>query len=180
MGEYGRYGALSVRFLCGDIVVDTDRRELKRGREPIAVGPQVFDLLVCLIENRERVVSKNDLFETVWRGRIVSESTLTSLINAARKSVGDRGDEQKLIRTTPRKGFRFIGEITEEQTSPTPPLMQQSPGWNETRPAPALKLPDKPSIAVLPFQNLSDDLEQAYFADGVVEDKHYRACAGCS
>jgi TolB-like protein len=159
-----------VRFLFGDIVLDTDRRELKRGQESIAVGPQVFDLLVYLVENRERVVSKDDLFGAVWRGRIVSESTLTSHINAARKSVGDSGDEQKLIRTIPRKGFRFIGEITEEQTSPIPPLMQPPPGRNETRPAPALNLPDKPSIAVLPFQNLSGDPEQEYFADGIVED----------
>ena len=78
-------------------------------REAIPVEPQVFDLLVYLVQNRDRVVSKDDLIASVWDGRIVSESTLTSRINAARKAVGDSGKEQKLIRTIPRRGFRFVG-----------------------------------------------------------------------
>jgi TolB-like protein len=151
-----------VQFLFGDYTVDIDRRELTRGSELIAVGPQVFDLLVYLVQNRERVVSKDDLFETVWRGRIVSESTLTSHINAARKALGDSGDEQRLIRTIARKGFRFVGQVREELLSDAQSASTIS--------APALVLPDKPSIAVLSFQNLSGDPEQEYFADGVVED----------
>ena len=97
-----------------------DRRELRRGTDAIAVEPQVFDLLVYLLENRDRVVSKDDLIASVWGGRIVSESTLTSRINAARKAVGDSGGEQRLIRTIARKGLRFVGDVRTEQTVPAP------------------------------------------------------------
>jgi pimeloyl-ACP methyl ester carboxylesterase/DNA-binding winged helix-turn-helix (wHTH) protein len=98
-------------FQFKDYALDIDRRELKRAGDLIAVEPQVFDLLVYLIRNRDRVVSKDDLIEGVWGGRIVSESTLTSRINAARRAVGDSGAEQGLIKTIARKGFRFIGEV---------------------------------------------------------------------
>ena len=91
--------------------LDTGTRELKRGGEPIALEPQVFDLLVYLIENRDRVVSKDDLIASVWQGRVVSDSTLTSRINAARKAVGDSGEQQNLIRTIARKGIRFVGAL---------------------------------------------------------------------
>ena len=100
-----------VEFLFSDHRLDTDRRELRRGAEAIALEPQVFDVLVHLVKNRDRVVSKDDLFASVWGGRIVSESTLTSRINAARKAVGDSGKKQKLIRTIARKGFRFVGDV---------------------------------------------------------------------
>jgi DNA-binding winged helix-turn-helix (wHTH) protein len=83
-----------VQFLLADHTIDTDRRELRRGSEPIAVEPQVFDLLIYLVQNRDRVVSKDDLIASVWAGRIVSESTLTSRINAARKAVGDSGEDK--------------------------------------------------------------------------------------
>src|SRR5712675_1279630 len=92
-------------------MLDTDRRELHRGSAQIAVEPQVFDLLTFLVQNRERVVSKDDLIASVWRGRLVSDSTLASRINAARKAVGDSGEEQKLIRTTTRRGIRFVGTV---------------------------------------------------------------------
>lgn len=72
-------------------VFDTDLRELRQGQKVIAAEPQVFDLLLYLIENRDRVVSKDDLIASVWRGRIVSDSTLDSRINAARKAIGDSG-----------------------------------------------------------------------------------------
>jgi TolB-like protein len=174
----GLWGA-DVHFLFEDIALDTDRRELKRGSELISIGPQVFDLLVYLVKNRERVVSKDDLLEAVWGGRIVSESTLTSHINAVRKAVGDSGEQQTLIRTIVRKGFRFVGKVREAQASgdgapSTPPV--EKPGEQKIKnvgagkPRPALALPDKPSIAVLPFQNLTSDPEQEYFADGMVED----------
>ena len=100
-----------MQFFFDDHALDTDRRELFRGPEPIAVEPQVFDLLVFLVQNRDRVVSKDDLIGAVWGGRIVSESTLTSRINAARRAVGDSGEDQKLIRTIPRKGLRFVGAV---------------------------------------------------------------------
>jgi DNA-binding winged helix-turn-helix (wHTH) protein len=102
-----------VRFFFGDFALDTDRRELRRGAALIAMEPQVFDLLIYLVQNRERVVSKDDLIASVWQGRIVSESTLSSRITAVRKAVGDSGKEQNLIRTAARKGIRFVGTVTE-------------------------------------------------------------------
>lgn len=98
-------------FRFADHVVDTDRRELSRGGAPVHVEPQVFDLLVHLIEERERVVGRDELFDVVWRGRIVSDATLDSRINAARRAVGDTGSRQELIRTVPRRGYRFVGRL---------------------------------------------------------------------
>jgi DNA-binding winged helix-turn-helix (wHTH) protein len=100
----------AVQVWFGDCALDTGRRELRRGSELISIGPQVFDILVYLVENRERVVTKDDLLDAVWAKRIVSESTLTTHINAVRKAVGDSGEAQSLIRTVPRKGFRFVGD----------------------------------------------------------------------
>jgi TolB-like protein/tetratricopeptide (TPR) repeat protein len=161
-----------VQFLFEDYALDIDRRELRRGAKLISIGPQVFDLLVYLVKNRERVVTKDDLLDAVWHGRIVSESTLTSHINAVRKAVGDSGEKQRLIRTVARKGFRFLGDVREARTSDDGsstklalPIRHDDP-----KHAPALPIPDKPSIAVLPFQNMSGDPEQDYFADGMVEE----------
>jgi DNA-binding winged helix-turn-helix (wHTH) protein len=103
-------------------VLDTDTRELRRGCKRIAVEPQVLDLLLYLVENRERVVTKDDLIASVWGGRIVSDAALTSRIYAARKAVGDTGRDQKLIRTISRKGLRFIGTLDKRPIEDTPPL----------------------------------------------------------
>ena len=149
-------------FVFGDYRLDVERRELKKGADQVAVEPQVFDMLVYLIRHRDRVVTKDDLLDAVWGGRIVSESTLTSRIKAARTAIGDSGEDQHLIKTIARRGFRFVGTVREEQTpAPTAP---------PAPPAPVLALPDKPSIAVLPFSNLSGDPGQNYFTDGIVED----------
>src|SRR5215510_4582157 len=107
----GRGGNLL--FFFEDNVVDPDRRELRCKGALVPVEPQVFDLLIFLIRNRDRVVSKDDLIAGVWDGRIVSESTLATRINAARKAVGDSGEQQQLIRTIARKGFRFVGTVRE-------------------------------------------------------------------
>jgi TolB-like protein/Flp pilus assembly protein TadD len=123
--------------------------------------PQVFDLLVYLIQNRSRVVSKDDLLASVWGGRIVSESAVFNRINAARSAVGDSGEEQRLIKTLPRQGIRFVASIREEEEPDGRATEQQGP---------ALHLPNKPSIAVLPFTNMSGDPEQQYFADGMAEE----------
>jgi TolB-like protein len=158
-----------VEFLFSDHRLDTSRRELRRGSEAIAVEPQVFDLLIYLVENRDRVVSKDDLIASVWGGRIVSDSTLTSRINAARKAVGDSGDAQKLIRTIPRKGIRFVGDVRVESGGGPPPAGGPADDiWERSRQAPPL--PDRPAIAVLPFTNMTDDPAQEYFSDGISED----------
>jgi TolB-like protein len=122
------------------------------------------------VQNREHVVSKDALLDVVWNGRIVSESTLTSHINAARKALGDSGQEQRLIRTIARKGFRFVGDVREIQSGDSSASVKTGPDGSSKTPAEALTLPDKPSIAALPFLNLSGDSEQEYFTDGVVED----------
>ena len=103
-----------MQFLFADYILDTDRRELRCGADPIAVEPQVLDLLIYLIENNDRVVSKDDLIASIWGGRIVSDTTLTSRIYAARRAVGDSGRSQKLIRTIARKGLRFVGDVNQE------------------------------------------------------------------
>ena len=160
----------TVRYQFEDFVLDADRRELTRGSKPIAMGPQVFDLLQHLVENRTHVVSKDDLLAAVWNGRIVSESTLTSHINAARKAIGDSGEEQRLVRTIARKGYRFIGEVTEARP-PSDCRLEIAPIIVPSAPADrVLALPERPSIAVLPFLNLSEEPEQDYFTDGVVDD----------
>ena len=151
-------------YLFEDYALDTDRRELRRGDNLLSVEPKVFDFLVHLIGNRERVVTKDDLIAAVWNGRIVSESTLTSCINAARSAIGDSGEKQRFIKTLPRKGVRFVGMVRQEHGREDVVLPHKS---GDTL---ALALPDKPSIAVLPFQNLTGDPKQEYFADGMVEE----------
>jgi pimeloyl-ACP methyl ester carboxylesterase/DNA-binding winged helix-turn-helix (wHTH) protein len=123
-----------LHFIFENHALDVDRRELRRGTALIAVEPQVFDLLVYLLCNRDRVVTKDDMIAQVWGGRIVSESTLTSRINAARKAVGDNGERQELIRTVPRKGVRFVGEVREEATalvSPPPAPARAAPALRQ-------------------------------------------------
>jgi pimeloyl-ACP methyl ester carboxylesterase/DNA-binding winged helix-turn-helix (wHTH) protein len=120
-----------VLFLFEDFALDCERRELRAGGAMIPVEPQVFDILVHLVENRDRVVSKDDLIASVWNGRIVSDSTLDSRINAVRKAVGDSGGQQRLVRTMSRKGFRFVGAVTstgkpaKHRNSSAAPLQQE-------------------------------------------------------
>ena len=104
-------------FIIGEYVLDPDRRELRRGDQAIAIEPQVFDLIEYLIRQRDRVVTRDDLIASVWQGRIVSDSTLATRINAARRALMDDGEQQRLIRTIMRKGFRFVGEVREEAAS---------------------------------------------------------------
>jgi TolB-like protein/Tfp pilus assembly protein PilF len=148
-------------------VLDIDRRELSCAGQRVAVEPQVFDLLLYLVQNSERVVSKDELFDHVWDGRIVSESTLTSRINAVRKAVNDNGRDQQLVRTVARKGFRFVGDVqTEAKLASVPaPIAHEADH-------PRLTLPvlDRTAIAVLPFVNMSGESEQEYFSDGISED----------
>jgi len=107
-----------VLFSFKDFALDAERRELRARGTIVPIEPQVFDLLVYLIQNRDRVVSKNDLIATVWGGRIVSDSTLDSRINAVRRAIGDSGNQQELVRTIPRKGVRFVGDVQQDRTQP--------------------------------------------------------------
>ena len=131
-----------MRYLFEDYALDTDRRELRRGGTLVAIEPQVFDLLAYLVQHGDRVVTKDDLFTAVWNGRFVSESALTTRINAARTALGDDGKAQRLLRTLRGRGVRFVGDVrvSRDATSST---TSEAP--------PTLALPDKPSIAVMPF-----------------------------
>ena len=155
-GSEGTRGAsLKLLYFFEDYALDTQRRELRQGATLLSMEPQVFDLLAFLVGNPDRVVSKDDLLASVWGGRIVSESTIASRINAARRVIGDNGEQQRLIRTIIGRGVRFVGTVRAQQApaqSVPPPI------------APRL------SIVVLPFTNLSVDREQQYFADGITED----------
>jgi TolB-like protein len=153
-----------MRWAFDKCVLDPERRELQRAGVPVALEPQVFDVLVYLIRNCERVVSKDDLFRAVWGGRVVSDSALANRINAARVAIGDSGQLQTLIRTLPRKGFRFVGAITEERE----PSGFSHAGENtqQSKPGP----PAQPSLVVLPFADMSADRRDGHFADGITED----------
>lgn len=148
-------------YYFSDFVLDSNRRELRRGEGHVPLEPQVFDLLEFLIRARARVVSRDELLDAVWQGRMVSDATLSSRINAARSAVGDSGEAQRLIRTLPRKGIRFVGEVREAPDAPAvAPIPEQEHATE----------PEKPSIAVLPFTNMSGDPAQDFFADGMAED----------
>jgi TolB-like protein len=160
-----------VQFLFSDHTLDINRRELRRGSTAIAVEPQVFDLLTYLLQNRDRVVSKDDLIASVWGGRTVSDSTLATRIHAARRAVGDSGEEQRLIRTVARRGIRFVGDVRlcPEADAKAHAADPSTPQHRE-RARPAAPRFDRPAIAVLPFLNMSGEPEQDYFSDGISED----------
>jgi len=139
----------------GDYVLDCRQRELRHGQGTVPLEPQVFDLLALLVERRHVVVTRDDLIRTIWAGRAVSDAAIDSRISAARRAISDNGSDQALIRTIPRRGFRFIGKVETEpevQRYPQPPL------------------PDLPSIAVLPFDNLSGNPRIGLMADALAED----------
>jgi TolB-like protein/tetratricopeptide (TPR) repeat protein len=151
-----------VRFHFENNVLDGDLRELTCSGAAVPLQPQVFDLLLYLVAERARVVSKDDLISEIWSDRIVSDSALNSRINAARKALGDDGAAQRLIKTIPRKGFRFVGEVREEVAAKPVPA--------EVTPGSPRVATDRPGIAVLAFENMSGDPAQEYFGDGISED----------
>jgi adenylate cyclase len=159
-----------MRYFFESCILGTDRRELRRGANVVAVAPQVFDLIAYLIRNRERVVSKDDLIAAIWDGRLVSDAALTTRMNIARSAIGDSGQEQRLIKTLLRIGFRFVGTVREEQEAKRAAASEASHAAPGVAARVEPNLPDKPSIAVLPFANLNADPDQEYFADGIVAD----------
>jgi TolB-like protein/DNA-binding winged helix-turn-helix (wHTH) protein/Flp pilus assembly protein TadD len=163
--------------------MDLRRHELRRAGTIVHVEPQVFDLLLHLLRNRDRVVSKDELFDTIWNGRIVSEAALSSRINAARKAVGDDGDRQELIKTVHKRGFRFVGEarVVEEELAGAMAGEEAAevvamaeglapPPGSERPPLVAGTSTRKPSIAVLPFANLIQEPDTEYITYGLTED----------
>lgn len=153
-------------------VLDTSLFELKRENEVVRIEPQVVELLALLIKNAGRMVTKEEIFEEIWAGRYVSEAALSSRIKSARQAIGDDGQQQRLIKTIHKKGFRFVGEIIEigndtvaTDFSAKPPKRRVTDtsehssehGW-------------RPTIAILPFSVLSNDADQEYLADGITTD----------
>ncbi|MEQ1613667.1 MAG: winged helix-turn-helix domain-containing protein [Hyphomicrobiaceae bacterium] len=149
--------------------LDAERREVRRGSDLISIEPQVFDLLLLLIRNRTRVVSKDDMVAEVWCGRIVSESTLYSRIAAARQAIGDSGEEQRLIRTVARKGLRFVADVREVETDTHAPVPCTVSGTPKHEVAAISDDWERPTLVVMPFDNLSKPSDE-YLVDGLVED----------
>ncbi len=166
-----------MRYLFEEYAFDTELRELYRGADAVSIAPQVFDLLDFLIRNRERVVSRVDIINAIWNGRAVSDAALTTRLNVARSVIGDSGEKQRLIKTLPRKGFRFVGTVQEVQRSADAALTadfgERGSGLtSRTYNGATLSIsPATPrlSIVVLPFANIGGDSEQDYFVDGVTE-----------
>ena len=184
-------------YIVDSSVIDTETFEIKRDGSRVPVEPQVFDLLLLLIENRDRMVTRDEIVERVWRGRIVSEAAISSRIKAARRAIGDDGKAQAMIRTIHRRGIRFVGDVktleagagsglassTVLEPVSTPTLVRLE---SAARPATIdddnrleqvgdiggidLSLPKRPSLVVLPFQVLSGDGDQRLTADGLALD----------
>lgn len=157
----------------GEIEIDTASFELKRFSEPQSLEPKAFNLLLYLIAKRDRVVSKDEIYDAIWDGRLVSEATLTSLVNAARTAIGDSGKLQKYIRTHPRRGYRFIGQLAEETKLAVPSPIEDSAGSKLRQTGDLPNAPpqsSQPSIVVLPFVVGGQDPEQDVLADGIATD----------
>jgi TolB-like protein len=162
-------------FQFAGLELDQRRQELRRGQEVVHLEPQVFDLLMLLVRNRDRIVTKDEILDEIWQGRFVSEAALSSRINAARKAIGDNGNDQRLIRTYHKRGFRFVGEVVNRAEGGDEPSAGQRSappaGAAETVGAgPPREKSGRPTIAVMPFKNLSPSTDDDYFAYGLTED----------
>ena len=155
-----------MNYLFDDCLLDSERRELRRWGRAVPIEPQIFDLLEYLLCNRDHLVSRDELISAVWKGRIVSESTLNSRISTLRTAIGDDGKQQRLIKTFSRRGVRFVAEVREIRSGKV--------GGT----APIAVFSDKPSIAVVPFTGFSGDRTDALFANGVTEEIITDLCRG--
>ncbi len=157
---------MNPRYTAGEFDIRPDeRRVLVRG-EPVALGARAFDVLMCLIAQRERVVTKNELLERVWPGMVVEENNLTVHVSALRKVFGAQA-----VATIPGRGYRFVMAL-DEAGGAAPAASAPLPAAVAPVDADAhrLVLPDRPSIAVLPLDNLSADAQQELLIEGLGED----------
>ena len=143
----------------GNFTLDVDRCELRLGADRVELEPQVLSVLSYLIQERARIVTRGDLIATIWNGRLVSDSTINSRIAAARRVIGDAGNSQSLIRSFPRRGYRFVGSVETE-----------SQAGDHAAAASLVPLSQHASIVILPFTNLSREAEQDGFIEGLVDD----------
>ena len=157
-----------MRYHFDGFTLIVDRRELLRGVDIVAVAPQVFDLIEYLVRHRERVVSKDELIDTLWGSRIISEAALTTRLHVARTAIADHGNEQRLIKTLPRKGFRFVGSVREEPGHASIPTSASA--CSDGSPGPTLGFDPRPSIVVLPFSQQSVDPNLEFLGDAIIEE----------
>ena len=163
-----------------DYLLDTESLELSNGGVPVHSEPQVIELLALLVENSDRLISKDEIYKSVWKGRIVSEAALSSRIKSLRQLLGDTGKSQKFIRTIHKRGFRFVADVSRvnKKTETQTDAIDKKPEAHEVIPIsshPPSTTDDyphieKPAVAVLPFNNLSGDVDQEYFADAITAD----------
>jgi TolB-like protein/DNA-binding winged helix-turn-helix (wHTH) protein len=181
-----------LKYRFAEFEIDLSQHELRRRGKLIHVEPQVFDLVVHLVRNHDRVISKDELIDTIWHGRIISEAALSSRINGARRALGDNGNDQSLIRTLHKRGFRFVGPVQAIESATADGEVTQTPhepsiqhGRQTVSVSVAAELSNlddvvsesvraeavtRLSIAVMPFGNMSDDPENDYFSYGLTED----------
>jgi adenylate cyclase len=145
----------------GPFRLDAEAEILFRGAEPVRLGRRAVALLRVLVERPGAPVSKDALIEAAWSGLVVEDANLTVQIAALRRALSEQPGGERWIETLPRRGYRYVGPPASEETGAPAPHIEGTP---------ALPLPNRPSIAVLPFQNMSGNAEQEYFIDGVVED----------
>lgn len=145
-------------------VIDTCNFQLRKDDVPIDLEPKVYDLLVYLIANREKLVTRDELFDNLWAGHVVSDNSLSNQIKAARRAIDDDGKRQSRIKTIRCRGYQFIADISEQQ----PPDYSTGPGHLQI--AREVKADSRPSVAVLPFTNLNNDPNYDYICDGITED----------
>ncbi len=150
--------------------IDIAAQELRSDGKALSVEPQVFALLAYLVENRDRVVSRDDILTAVWHGRIVSEAALSSRVKAARQAIGDDGQAQRLIKTVHKRGFRFVGDVEVAEpkaTAPAAPIVETSESQSSAIVPGVTSVHGGPSIVILPFHTIG---EGQLLAEGLAHD----------